>query len=195
MGADEARAYLDSFTALQLWVLSLPDDPAMLQPTVNPVEKESTGISIASIAKNAAGGELPENVKKNAESLDNDRVMPWMPPSCKPELLAVTFALFVQTYCELLEVGMESTAKTLLNTFRPVYEPLYSKELADVEKCSTTEDIVSLNSYNQQHNESVDTLKAIMVQVGNIQSRRNELERENSRPPKNALQITIRILS
>jgi hypothetical protein len=184
IGADEARAYLDSFTALQLWVLSLPDDPAMLQPTVNPVEKVSTGISIASIAKNAAGGELPENVKKNAESLDNDRVMSWMPPSCKPELLAVTFALFVQTYCELLEVGMETTAKALLNTFRPVYEPLYAKELADVETCSTTEDIVRLNLYNQQHKESVDSLKTITFQMGNMQSRRNELARENSASAK-----------
>jgi len=180
VGADEARAYLDSFTALQLWVLSLPDDPAMVQPTANPVGKDDTGISIASIAKDAAGGDLPENVKRGAESLQSDRNMPWLPPSCKPELLAVSFALFVQTYCELLEVGMESTAKILLNTFRPVYDPLYSKELSDVEKCSTTEDILRLNSYNQQHVEAVATLKAIMVQVGNFQTRKRELERDKS---------------
>lgn len=185
VGADEARAYLDSFTALQLWVLSLPDDPAMLQPTVNPVGEVATGISIASVAKNAAGGELPDNIKRDAESLQNDgKDMPWMPPSCKPELLAVTFALFVQTYCELLEVGMESTAKTLLTTFRPIYEPLYSKELADVERCSTTEDIVRLNSYNQQHGDALSTLKAIMVKVAEYQARIKELARDPSDPAK-----------
>ena len=184
MGQDEARAYLDSFTALQLWVLSLPDDPAMVQPTANPVGKETTGISIASIAKDVAGGSLPENVRKDVDSLEHGRMMPWMPPSCKPELLAVTVALLVQTYCELLEVGMESTAKTLLETFRPVYEPLYGKELADVERCRTTDDIVRINSYNQQHREALATLKAIMVQVGNFQTRKAELAKDKSSPAK-----------
>lgn len=191
VGADEARAYLDSFTALQLWVLSLPDDPAMIQPTVKPVGKETLGVSIASVAKEAARADLPENVRKDAESLQNgDGTMPWLPPSCKPELLAVTFALFVQTYCELLEVGMESTAKTLLRTFRSVYEPLYSKELADVEKCSTTEDIVRINSYNQQHKEALATLKAIMVQVGHYQAKKRDLARDAARDPSAQKRMT-----
>lgn len=179
MGQDEAQAYLNSFTSLQLWVLSLPDDPAMVQPTANPVGKETNGISIAAVAKNA-GGTVPEDIMKDAESLQNDRAMPWMPPSTKPELLAVTFALFVQTYCELLEVGMESTAHTLLGAFRPVYEPLYAQELAEVEKCKTTDDVVRINSCNSQHLESLATLKAIMVQVANFQTKKAELEKDNS---------------
>jgi WD40 repeat protein len=100
-----------------------------------------------------------------------------MPPSTKPELLAISFALFTHTYCELLDVSMESTARTLLDTFQHIYEPLYPNELSDLKRCKTTEQMVRITTHNYQHHEAASTLRAVMVQSAQVQMKRDELAR------------------
>ena len=173
MGMDEARAFIDSFVALQTWVFGLPDN-ASSGMRLNP----KTGISLQSFI---AGDDVPEDVKKLTQSCQS-----LGPPSTKPELLSVTFALLVHTYCELLEVGMESTAQSILRTFRSVYEPHYNTELADLDRCSTTEDMVRVNSHNSSHLDALARLKAVMVQVANFQIKKDELLADNSANNANA---------
>lgn len=173
MGVDEARSLLDSFTSFQLWVLSLPDHDG-LQTTENPILKaqqliKNKGVSLASVVESMA-----KNPSQEASSEDQ-RATYNFPPSSKPEMFAVAFALLVHTYCELLEVGMESTAHVLRDTFKAVYEPLYAKEYADLFQCNTTEDMMRLNSHNAQHMESLANLKGILVQISNYQLKREEL--------------------
>mmetsp|Transcript_28558 Transcript_28558/g.62855 ORF Transcript_28558/g.62855 Transcript_28558/m.62855 type:complete len:1187 (-) Transcript_28558:266-3826(-) len=79
---------------------------------------------------------------------------PHIAPSCKPELLSVTFAAFVHTYCELLESGLEHTAAAFLSTYRRVYEP--SHDLSDLDLCSTSQHIVDLNRNVLSHSEAVN---------------------------------------
>ena len=173
IGMDEARAFIDSFVNLQTWVFGLPEsDSSGMQ--LNP----KTGISLQSIA---TGDNVPGEIKKLSQSLQSIG-----PPSTKPELLSVTFALLVHTYCELLEVGMESTAQSILRTFRSVYEPHYNTELADLDKCATTEDMVRLNSHNSSHSEALARLKAVMLQVANYQIKKDELMADNSAKYANA---------
>ena len=187
MGIEEAKSYLDSFTALQMWTLTLPDDPYMSLGHKSKIPaQERTGISVSSLVRSVAGDEIvPEKVMKDAELLSSSEVNMFMPLSAKPELLAVTFALFVHTYCEILEVGMESTAESLLGSFRNIYDPLYAAELKDLDACRSTEDMVRLNSYNTQHLDSLARLKTIMVQVANFQLKKDELKADNSIPASN----------
>ena len=79
---------------------------------------------------------------------------PHIAPSCKPELLSVTFAGFVHTYCELLESGLERTAAAFLSTYRRVYEP--GHDLSDLDLCSSSQHIVDLNRNVLAHSEAVN---------------------------------------
>ena len=205
MGTSEAKSFVDAFVAVQTWVLSLPDQPQpstfpkkAAKTTPNTSHKHSTaknllvpktGISLASVVKKQPGHHtVPENLQKDLETLDkvdeedyDDENMYSglrLPPSVKPELLAVTFALLVYTHCELLEVGMESTAASVLHTFRSIYEPTYTKELSDLDRCKTTEDVVRLNAHNTQHLECLGKLKAIMVRVADYQLKKDELSHD-----------------
>ena len=166
MGMDEARAFVNSFVTLQTWVFGLPDSDSTR--SLDP----KTGISLKFMA---LGDNVPEQMHKLSKSVASIG-----PPSTKPELLCVTFSLLVHTYCELLEVGMETTAQSVLRTFRSVYEPHYNTELADLDKCQTTEDMVRLNSHNSSHLDALARLKAVMVQVANYQLKKDELSADNS---------------
>ena len=211
MGAEEAQSYLDAFTALQIWVLSLPhdEDPLGNQPgiqakTHDPIaaaqdyirrhqkdiddeknrpdnddkkdaeeNKDETKssqstkeISLSSLVQHMAVG--TSGMRKRPTSSFQ------LPPSSKPELLAVTFALLVHTYCELLEVGMESTAHVLRDAFQPIYDPLYAKEFRDLFQCTTTEDMMKLNSHNSQHMEALANLKSILVKIHSLQLKKEE---------------------
>jgi WD40 repeat protein len=175
MGMDEARAFVDSFVALQTWVFGLPDSGS----TGSTMKLDpKTGISLKMVG---VGDDAPEEIKKLSHSFQSIG-----PPSTKPELLSVTFALLVHTYCELLEVGMESTARSILCTFRSAYEPHYNKELADLDKCDTPEDMVRLNSHNSSHLDALNRLRAVMVQVANYQIKKDELIADNSANNANA---------
>ena len=175
MGVEEARSYLEAFTSVQLWVLSLPDGGG-IQQVDNPLKRAQALIrSKTNEDAPSLGAVVEELIKTPAESSDDDPFTFNLPPSAKPELLAVTFALLVHTYCELLEVGMESTAHCLRDAFRPVYEPLYTTEFRDLLHCTTTEDTMRLNSHNSQHMEALNALKSILVQVASYQLRLEEL--------------------
>ena len=190
MGVDEARSLLDSFTSFQLWVLSLPDHEG-LQTTENPMlkaqqltksgNKPGVNVSLASVVESLTTPASTEDVPAaSAHDTSKDTTLFQLPPSAKPELFAVAFALLVHTYCELLEVGMESTAHVLRDTFKSVYEPLYAKEFADLFQCNTTEDMMRLNSHNAQHMEALANLKGILVQVASYQLKRDELSKASS---------------
>ncbi|KAG7356788.1 WD repeat-containing protein [Nitzschia inconspicua] len=226
LGLAEAKAYLDAFCALQVWVLSLPEDTnGGWQPqTENVVAKayavltangnksktnDSSAPDAAAAAESAAAstttsGEEQKNdnntndEKKESDSstrkamlsnviselikpaapLDNSESYP-IPISAKPELLSVSFALLVHTYCELLEVGMESTAHVLRDAFKPVYDPIYGEQYKDLYQCTTTEEIVKLNTHNSQHMEALQNLRQILLQIAQIQSKAEELSNAN----------------
>jgi hypothetical protein len=176
MGIDEAKAYVDAFVELQTWVFGLPDGEESPTKDLRRLSNPKTGISLASIVKNSSGGDqVPDEVQQALKETNSIG-----PPSVKPELLSVTFALLVHTYCELLDVGMETTAHSILKTFRSVYEPHYNEQLADLDRCKNTEDMVRLNSYNSTHLDALARLKAIMVQVANLQLKKDELSADNS---------------
>ncbi|KAL3912915.1 MAG: hypothetical protein SGILL_006699 [Bacillariaceae sp.] len=241
MGVDEAKSYLDAFCALQLWVLSLPEDQSGWQPrTENPVSKAKALLMTSSIAAVTKEGEddtknivssgdkedetasegkadaakadtsKKEDAKEGTpEKKENDEerqiqkiplskvitelVKPAapvnksssfpIPLSAKPELLSVSFALLVHTYCELLEVGMETTAHILRDAFKPVYDPLFGELYTDLYQCTTTEDMVKLNTHNSQHMEALSTLKGILMQIANIQMKQDELSHANITDP------------
>ncbi|CAB9513181.1 like/WD repeat-containing protein TBL1X [Seminavis robusta] len=188
MGYEEARALLDSFTSFQLWVLSLPDQDGVQSAAGNAIakaqemlrqgKKDGKPASLSSVVQtltNQPAGSSTDELNNAAMRNKSTSHYYQLPPSVKPELFAVSFALMVHTYCELLEVGMESTAHVLRDTFRTVYEPMYGKEMADLFQCVSTEDMMRLNSHNAQHMESLGTLKGILVQVANYQLKRDEL--------------------
>ena len=271
MGEREAKSYLDAFVALQVWILSLPDDSAGIvgwQPKTTNVIAKARALIVANANKKSNGSsdngndkndtqdtnkgkydaekkvdsddpgatvmdvdksEDPdkkkeeedanktkddeknsdkgnkgsdsddedakdEKMKHNSHALsivlselskpsiaamqNNSAVYP-IPPSAKAELLSVSFALLVHTYCELLEVGMESTAHVLRDAFRPIYEPLpsgYGDQYKDLYECVTTEDMVKLNTNNSQHMDALANLKTILIQVASIQNKKKELE-------------------
>ena len=177
LGVDEARCYLDAFCALQIWVLSLPDDHfgSNIQPrTHNVIQKAQEllqtdkTVSLSTLVKEMTH-------PSTSTSSSGKEIMFQLPPSAKPELLTVTFALLVHTYCELLEVGMETTAHVLRDAFEPVYAPLYGNEYRDLHLCSTTEHIVRLNAHNSQHMEALASLKQILLQVAQFQFKKEEM--------------------
>jgi hypothetical protein len=174
MGVDEARSYLEAFTSLQLWVLSLPDHEdssgtgtGSIQPcvTVNPLQRArallqqhqngddgKTAVSVQTIVKELVSR---DRSSKGANNSANATTTYHLPPSAKPELLSVTFALLVHTYCELLEVGMESTAHCIRDAFKPVYEPSTSRfDLMGLPRRKTVRSIRT-----RQHMEALNSLK------------------------------------
>lgn len=118
---------------------------------------------------------------KPAEPIPRSAAYP-LPPSAKPELLAVSFALLVHTYCELLEAGMEYTAHVLRDAFKPVYDPLYGEQYQDLYFCNTTEDMVKLNTHNSQHMDGLSQLKQILFQIAQIQMKQEELSKVTLKP-------------
>jgi WD40 repeat protein len=216
---DEARRYIEGFTSLVTWILTLPDDPA--NPIVAPraagrpplyKNKKADGILTEGgdtiCAKNgtATNDLTQEQSKMNFDDGDGEKEsddqdgplhkhhggLPTLVghslaaaegcdpaasntpspqtltlllnatatipsatsfqknclhslPSCKPELLALSFPLLVHTYCELLTCGLEHTSWALLDTYRHIYEASHHTELVDLDKCQSTKRIVELN--------------------------------------------------
>lgn len=288
MGEREAKSYLDAFVALQLWILSLPDDSTGIvgwQPKTANVIANARALIVANTNKKNNGNSDNDNFdtkkkgegKNDADKKDNsdgsgaiamdvDKIQHSdrkegddineitgdekdkdnsnerndteddninnekteqnsnvlstvlselskpstsvvqnnndqknsvsaaypIPPSAKAELLSVSFALLVHTYCELLEVGMESTAHVLRDAFRPIYEPLpsgYGTQYKDLYQCVTTEDMVKLNTHNSQHMEALANLKTILVQVASIQMKKKELENAINTAASNGVNV------
>ena len=289
MGEREAKSYLDAFCALQLWILSLPDDSAGIvgwQPkTIDVIAKaralivannsnkkkkndstnsesqengenansmkndDSGAASAMEVEKSedakgkdedsdknkqsdeekdtndggsssktnsngdvATGNEEPKEdsdvlssvlselskpssaalqIMNNDQSSSVSAVYP-IPPSAKAELLSVSFALLVHTYCELLEVGMESTAHVLRDAFRPIYDPLpsgYGSQYKDLYQCVTTEDMVKLNTHNSQHMDALANLKTTLVQVASIQTKKKDMEKAMAAAASNGVNV------
>ena len=187
IGVQEARNYLNGLTSLQLWVLSLPEDGR--QSSSNQAQNQDMIANTRKMVEDKAPiQDLIQTLHKGVQAVDagvehtNDVTIAqshkyYLPPSVKPELLAVTFALLVHTYCELLEVGMEASAHSIRDAFKPVYEPLYPDEYRDLYKCSTTEEMIKLNAHNSQHLETLNHLKAILITIAQQQVKREEYVR------------------
>ena len=154
LGVEEARAMLDAFVHFQLWVLSLPDhhstsnssstgehyDNVLLEsPVENPILRAQQAILENEDQPVAAIVKTMVSEGNSAFAHSGDVGVYNLPPSVKPELLAVSFALFVHTYADLLEVGMESTAQSLRDAFAPLYQSLFPSEFRDLCQCETTE--------------------------------------------------------
>ena len=132
---------------------------------------------LSTVVSELAKPSTTEIKNKNHDASSRSAVYP-IPPSAKAELLSVSFALLVHTYCELLEVGMESTAHVLRDAFQPIYDPLpsgYGTQYKDLYHCVTTEDMVKLNTHNSQHMEALANLKTILVQIATMQMKEKEL--------------------
>lgn len=175
MGSAEAKAYIDAFVTLQLWVLSLPDSGSSatndkLQTVQKLIRDKKDAISLKSVIS-----ELAQPTASNSSS-GYDPVI----ASIKPELLAVTFSLLVHTYCECLEAGMEGSAQTLRDAFECIYEPLYEEQYRDLYHCNTTEDMMTLNRHNSQHMECLTNLKKISVSIAQHQLKREQLKAQTT---------------
>jgi WD40 repeat protein len=192
LGIQEAQSYLDAFCALQLWVLGLPDDNlghgnGTTQSVIHKAQallSSDKTISLHTLVK-----ELTTTTSNNNSNNSNHTHVFSLPPSAKPELLSVAFALLVHTYCELLEVGMETTAHVLRDAFEPIYAPLYAQEFRDLFHCNTTDDMMKLNTHNSQHMEALANLKSILVQVAQLQLKRQELEHAHAQPSHTLQQV------
>lgn len=181
IGSVDAETFIDSFVALQLWVLTLPDyegaqqvdDPVARAQAI--MESKEQNASLESVIR-----EVSKSPYTQPPSSSTSAAAYNLPPSAKPELLSVTFALLVYTYCELLEVGMDSVAHQLRDAFKSLYEPIYPDEIKDLFQCVNTDDMMRLNSYNNQHMETIAHLKAILVEVAKYQLRREEYRSQQS---------------
>lgn len=187
---DEARRYVEGFTCLVTWILSLPDDPANPIPSCPPSGASDEADSnndggdnhhrphegLANLVKHslAVAAHDPQNkdVKKVTLPLGATAVIPssesleghvLLPPSSKPELLNVSFTLMVHTYCELLTCGLEHTARALLDTYRHLYEQVHPSELDAMEKCNSTKVIVELN-------DDVTAQSLVMAEIKSLNS-------------------------
>lgn len=108
--------YMDSFNAIQIWVLNLPDE------LYNHYEKNFPNA-------------LQNNKKRNKNNSTTMNVN--VHESCKAELLAVCFPMLVHSYCDLLENRHEDEARSLWQKWKNLYQPLYSQECLDLDNCST----------------------------------------------------------
>eukprot|EP00554_Chaetoceros_debilis_P008310 CAMPEP_0194099978 /NCGR_PEP_ID=MMETSP0150-20130528/1017_1 /TAXON_ID=122233 /ORGANISM="Chaetoceros debilis, Strain MM31A-1" /LENGTH=996 /DNA_ID=CAMNT_0038786281 /DNA_START=216 /DNA_END=3206 /DNA_ORIENTATION=+ len=187
---NEAKRYVRGFTALQTWVLALPDDdlsflrsPNMKSGSISledrvphviedvPLDglktlldhadppKESEGKSVNSVADSNE----PSDSIEEKSSVEGFRTASFIPPSVKPELVAITFPLLVHTYCDLLENGLEASAATLLATYRHIHEGNFPTEFRDLDKCSTSDCIRKLNNIVLSANETLSKAKNIRL--------------------------------
>ena len=169
---DEARRCIQAFTALQTWVLSLPDeDQALglnLQDLKNRVNR-ANGIdgteSVAASSKRDTTTSASASVAgtEAGNATNNIRTANFIPSSIKPELLSLTFPLLVHTYCDLLESNLEQSANTLLSTYRYIHEPRYPTEFRDLDKCNTSAGIAKLNEIVVLANEALSKAKTIRL--------------------------------
>lgn len=187
---DEARRYAQAYSVLQTWALSLPDEDAftMIGGEENPngdrggtmvgMERKKRscyndnthgGLDLLSLRKRGHGvvdGESCHNVglaKRPATASPTSvkyHTASFLPASIKPEVLLVTFPLFVYTYCELLENHLEKTANELMCTFRRIHEARFPAECRDLSKCYTTEKILELKGLVMQSKECLSKMNA-----------------------------------
>ncbi|KAL7444358.1 hypothetical protein ACHAXH_009958 [Discostella pseudostelligera] len=101
-----------------------------------------------------------------------------LPPSVKPELLALSFPLLVHTYCELLAVGLEHTSLAFLDTYRHLYEATYPNELSDLDHCRSTQCIVELNNDVIARSVLLSEMRVLSSQFPLVKRKLSEIERE-----------------
>lgn len=140
---NDSKKTLSSFTALHTWILSLPDEDASSEPTLKKNEPVAND---------------------DGTSSRHYHFVNLIPASVKPELLGIAFPLFVHTYCELLESGLESTAYGLLDTCRNTYEPAYPSEFMDLEKCNSTAKITKMNEVLKSAADTLAKAKSIRLE-------------------------------
>ena len=233
---DEARRYIEGFTSLITWILTLPDDPA--NPIVTSMTRGRPPFSSSGDqTKSSMGGDNNGKTEEDRKGEDNEKdgksshkpheglanlvkhslaavehfdpakpkppaphtltlplgataVIPsessihhdplLLPPSCKPELLALSFPLLVHTYCELLSCGLEHTAVALLDTYRHLYDANHHNEIADLDKCQTTARIVEVNEDVLAQSVLHSNVRLLTAQISVIAKRLGEVQRESA---------------
>ena len=236
---DEARRYIEGFTSLITWILTLPDDPA--NPIVTNMTRGRPPFSSSGgQTKGSMGGEDKGKMEEDGKGEDNEKeevdgnsshkpheglanlvkhslaavehfdpakpkppaphtltlplgataVIPsessihhdplLLPPSCKPELLALSFPLLVHTYCELLACGLEHTAVALLDTYRHLYDANHHNEIADLDKCQTTARIVEVNEDVLAQSVLHSDVRLLTAQISVVAKRLGEVQRESA---------------
>ena len=174
---DEARKLVKSFTLLQTWVLSLPNEDLGLDGSwgstnekqeekeeSNPMtleEKEETLDESTTTYNNDGNINTSSLLSKIPQSPSSQL----FPASIKPELLETCFCLLVHTYCELLECGLESTAYRLLSTYRPIHEPRHPSEFIDLTRMRTTAQLVQLGSWIEAANNIATEVKKCRIKL------------------------------
>eukprot|EP00557_Chaetoceros_sp_GSL56_P003852 CAMPEP_0176499814 /NCGR_PEP_ID=MMETSP0200_2-20121128/13157_1 /TAXON_ID=947934 /ORGANISM="Chaetoceros sp., Strain GSL56" /LENGTH=1021 /DNA_ID=CAMNT_0017898317 /DNA_START=99 /DNA_END=3164 /DNA_ORIENTATION=- len=147
---DEARRYLEAFTAFQTWALNLPDDVDNGDGDGQEVENKHESSN-----KTIENASSPQNMKMQ------QHMASFLQGYIKPEILLVTFPLFCYTYCDLLENHLEHTAAELLSTFQPIHEPRFPMEFRDLEQNCTTEHILELKKNVMEVKDCMSKMKRI----------------------------------
>ena len=191
---DEARRYIQGFTCLVTWILSLPDDPANPIAMSRPSSSDSNDDNnhrphegLANLVKHSLAAAANKKVEQvilplgatavipSSESLGQHNIL--LPPSSKPELLNVSFPLLVHAYCELLTCGLEHTALALLDTYRHLYDQIHPLEIADMAKCNSTKMIVELNDDVTAQSLILSEIKSLTNHSSSFQKKKIEIEK------------------
>jgi len=193
---DEARRYIEGFTCLVTWILSLPDDPAnpiAAAAASRPSSDSNDNVGnhrphegLANLVKHSLAAAANKKSEQVTLPLGATAVIPsveslghhiLLPPSSKPELLNVSFPLMVHTYCELLTCGLEHTALALLDTYRHLYDQIHPSEIADMEKCNSTKMIVELNDDVTAQSLVLAEIKSLNNHSASFQKKKIEIEK------------------
>lgn len=173
---EESRRYLKAFTALQTWVLSLPDEDLPLDDNHsdgknnNGITAKGNNLETLMTHVRAKAGHTQDKKVHEYGTNDIQSIRPqhveyqtasFIPASIKPELLSITFPLLVHTYKDLLENNLEESAGTLLSTYRYIHEPSYPTEFRDLDRCCTTIGIKGLNELIYSAHDSLIKAKTI----------------------------------
>ena len=175
---EESRRYLQAFTVLQTWVLSLPDEDLSLGDNhsngkkANNISAKGNDLETLMTRVKAKAGHHQNKEFHGFRTNDDQAVRPqhveyhtasFIPASIKPELLSITFPLLIHTYKDLLENDLEESAATLLSTYRYIHEPRYPSEFRDLDRCCTTIAIKGLNELVDSAHESLAKAKIIRL--------------------------------
>ena len=156
----EVMTYLKSFVVLQTWVLSLPDDQYVMDP------------SDSSSKENIESSSTTQQELKGPQHY-HSRIIP---ASCKFELLSVCFPLFVYIYCDLLACGLEERAASFLQQYHSIYEPTYTNELFDLQRCNSTHIYMDMNRSVKYATEVVNEIHLLRSSIQSLKKKKKDMQ-------------------
>lgn len=166
---NEATRLVRAFTKLQTWVLTLPNDEHGNHASIETVlqHAKNAGLETSNTNATAADKSVPQTSMSRPSLI---------PPSIKPELIALCFPVMINTYCDLLQSGLENIAHSFLSTYRHVHQPYHPEEFLDLDRCQSQDDIKSL----------LNVMKKMMNTMGEVKKAKKELKNMDSKSKKDS---------